>query len=129
MKMTRGKASIFFYIIVSLAILGILIKLLTNPLAIFKSLLIIVVIAVVLLAIFYFAFKKNNKGSTNSETKKYKQAAKQSKLKYRNYNQGPNESNKKKKENSHHKRKTRKRPPHLKVINGKKPKNNDRANF
>lgn len=126
--MTRGKASIFFYSIIGLAIIGILTKLLTNPLAIFKSLLTIVGIAVVLLAVLYFILRNINKG-TNSESKKYKQAVKQSKMKYEQHDHNHKISNKKQKMNYHQKRKTKKRPSHLKLIDGKKTKDNDRANF
>lgn len=112
----------------SMAIIGVLTMLISNPAAIFRSLFIIIGLITLLFIVRYFFLNKNS-STSNSEMKKYKQAVKQSKMKYQDptYDYGKN-AQKLRANHTKQKRKT-KRPSHLRVIDGKKTKNNDRANF
>jgi len=110
--------STLIYIIIGLAVIGVAAQLLTNTANFFISVLIMVGIGVAIFAVLYFFVLRQR---PSSEMKKYKQAVKQSKLKYKDSNEGTNRSPKKL--NALNKRKkTRRRASHLRVIEGNKSK-------
>lgn len=121
-QLIRKRGSFIVYAIIGLAIIGITSQLITNPGALFKSILSTIVIGLLLFGIFYFFFVKRR--HTTNEDKKYKQAVRQSQLKYDNHPSNPKKhnrftTNKKRKNNA----------SHLRVIEGKKGKNKNRATF
>lgn len=62
--------------------------------------------------------------------KKYKQAVKQSKVKYKQYSSASSHTtNTNKKQTAQLKKKRNRRAPHLRVIDGNKSKGKDRATF
>src|SRR5699024_3188014 len=110
--------STLIYIIIGLAVIVVVAQLLTNTANYLISVLIMVGIGVAIFAVLYFIVLRQR---PSSEIKKYKQAVKQSKLKYKDSNEGTNQSPKKL--NALNKRKkTRRRASHLRVIEGNKAK-------
>jgi uncharacterized membrane protein YuzA (DUF378 family) len=126
--MKRKKSTYLFYGIMILAGFGLLTQLFGNTRNFLTSILMMLGVAVVFFALFYF-FINRSRGSSD-EMKKYKQAVKQSKSKYEQSTPGkrtPIPS----KQNAFVKRKGKRRPTHLRVIEGNKnkPKEKDRASF
>lgn len=112
----RNKFSFVVYIIIGLAIFGLISQLIGNPMNFFKEIIFMIGMAVIVFAVFYFIFFR--KRSSSNEMKKYKQAVKQSKRKYK---QNKNiKTNHKSKRPSVQKtrKKISKRPTHLRVIDG-----------
>ena len=70
-----------------------------------------------------------NRSDSNSEMKKYKQAVKQSQIKYKSHNPQPKMQKSNPKKVVHSKIKKNKRASHLRVIEGNKAKNKDHANL
>lgn len=118
MRYTRGLP----YMIISLALVGLLSMLFLNPLHLFKSVLSVFLFGALLLVIIRFLFRRNNQNA--NEMRKYRQALKQSQKRYQ-HNQRPN-SNIRIRNNRVQRRR---RPTHLRVIEGKKSKDKDRATF
>src|SRR5699024_7397216 len=75
--MQRKKMPIIFYVIIALAVIG----LMTNPTHLVRNIFMMLGVGVVIFALFYFIFRKP-RPTENDEMKKYKQALKQSKRKY-----------------------------------------------
>lgn len=119
----RKGSFIFFCSIIGLAIFGLVSQLATNPLQFLLSIGKTLGVAVLLFAAIYFLFFRSHQRGKSSN--KYKQAVKQSKHKYGNTQI--------KVRNTHSpapsKVKTRKRATHLRVIEGNKPKKNNRASY
>lgn len=116
--MSRRVISILIYLVIGLAVIGVITQLVTNTVNFFTSLLVMVGLGVAVFAAIYFLFIKKR---TPDEMKKYKQAVKQSKLKY---NQSANEPKRpsRKPRSQQSRKKIRKRPTHLRVIEGNKSK-------
>lgn len=117
--MRQNKFSIFMFIVIALAIFGVIFSLINNPKEFLFSILKVVGIAIVLSSIAYFIIiKKRGPTKDTSEMKKYKQALKQSKLKYSDPKKEMNKS--KTTPLKRNTMKPKKRPSHLKVIEGNK---------
>lgn len=98
-------------LIIGLAILGLFSILIRNPFVLIKAILTLVVISAILFFLIRLFIHNNH---SSEEMRKYKQALKQSKLRYEKNNQ---------------KKQKRKRPSYLRVIDGNKGKNKDQATF
>lgn len=129
--MRRNKFTLVVYFIVFLAVIGVISQLLSSPGAFVKNILTTLGVAVVLLGVLYYFFIKK-RGHSPNETKKYKQAVKQSQAKYKKDNetlaQKTETEKKPQQQASQPKRKVRKRA-HLRVIDGYKDKRKNRANY
>lgn len=112
------------YIIIGLAVVGLLAMLLTNPLALLKRLATLLLFGVIIYTVIRMILR--NKSSSTNEMKKYRQALKQSKQRYRYH-----EKSSHRKQINSSRRRRNKRPTHLRVIEGQKSKNKDknRATF
>lgn len=115
--MIRNKLSIVIYVIIGLAIVGLLSQLFTNTTSFFKNILIMLSVGLILFIV--VKFFRNRKIST--DMKKYKQAVQQSQLKYKQNNSGHSAIIKRKQPNKL-KGNRSKRATHLRVIDGKKTK-------
>lgn len=126
MIVLRNKRSILMYAVVGLAVIGLLSQLFTNPLSLIKNLLIMLGVALAFFAVIYFITQR--KQNRSDDMKKYKQAVKQSQLKY---NQDTEDQARRiiRPSQQQMKSKMRKRAPHLRVIEGNKTKRKNRANF
>lgn len=127
--MVRNKFSIFVYSIIGLAFIGIISQLFQDPMAFLKSVLMTIGIGVVLFTVVYFFLFRSRKRTLTNEMKKYKQAAKQSQLKYKTNRQRKNTN---KQQTPHRIRnKPNQSASHLRVIEGNKdkPKRKNRATF
>ncbi|GIO27487.1 SA1362 family protein [Ornithinibacillus bavariensis] len=121
--MRKGKASFIIYGLIILAAIGIVWNLVTNPAGFLTNILMMVIMGLVLFGILYFVVF-GRRGSS-SEEKKYKQAVRQSKSKYtQNRNTVQTYQNQ---QPSTIKKKNKKRPNHLRVIDGNKAKRKKRA--
>lgn len=125
--MKRKKIAYLFYLIMILAGFGLVTQLFGNTRGFLTSMFMMLGFAVAIFALLYFLVNRS-RGSSD-EMKKYKQAVKQSKSKY---NQAAPKKpahvpaiNKK----AATARKVKKRPTHLRVIEGNKSKEKDRATF
>ncbi|MBM7597987.1 uncharacterized membrane protein YuzA (DUF378 family) [Virgibacillus halotolerans] len=112
--------------IIGLAAVGLITQLFTNTMSFFTSIFIMIGVGIVIFAVIYFVFL--NKKPTPNEMKKYKKAVKQSKAKYKQEKPANYTVNANKKQGIQ-KKKRGKRPTHLRVIDGNKPKGKDRASF
>lgn len=127
--MGRNKTSIIILIIVGLAVIGLVSSLIKDPSGFLISILVMVGIALVIFMIMRMVLNRRV-GGTSDEMKKYKQAVKQSKSKYK---KDQPVIKKRSSANTVKPRikKRRRQGPHLTVIEGKKGKkrtdNNDRA--
>lgn len=102
---------LLIYILITLAIVGLSTQLIFNPSQLIKTTAFVIFGAVVLYVIFRLIMKNRY---DSDEMRKYKQAVKQSKLKYH--------TSTKRKDIEGNQRSLRKRAPHLRVIDGRKPK-------
>src|SRR5690625_1660626 len=124
MKMRHNKLQFVLYILISLAIIGVVSSLIQNPGSFLVQIFMIVAIAFVVFLIFSYIVQRRSPQSS-SEMKKYRQAVKQSKEKYQQHeprkirqrNQGGSANIKK--NASHRKKRRMKRHSHLRVIEGK----------
>lgn len=128
--MGRNKFSIIIYMIIALAVIGIVSQLFNDPIIFLKDIFMIIGVGVVLFSIVYFILFRNRSHSSSSEMKKYKQAVKQSQQKYKPKHVQQSTKNQQKK-SPYSKRKASRRASHLRVIdgNGDKSKQKDRATF
>ena len=118
----RNYVAYVVYVIIGLALVGIMSQLFNAPGDFFKSLLSMLLIGLIVFGIFYFLFYKNRPAS--SDMRKYKQALKQSNRKYAGNHHAYSKS-----VNKIALRKKKKSVPHLRVIDGQKSKRKNRANF
>jgi len=123
--MRHNKLQFVLYILISLAIIGVVSSLIQNPGSFLVQIFMIVAIAFVVFLIFSYVVQRRSP-HTSSEMKKYRQAVKQSKEKYkqkqprqRSNNNQSISANLKKSPNQRKKRRI-KRHSHLRVIEGKK---------
>ncbi|WP_404452989.1 hypothetical protein LG329_02375 [Virgibacillus necropolis] len=122
--MFRNKFSVFLYVILGLAGIGLLTQLFTNTVNFLTNIMIMLGIGLAIFAVIYVFFFRRR--ASSNDMKKYKNAVKQSKSKYASNNYNAISSNTKKKQSPQNKRKT-KRATHLRVIDGNKRKK--RATF
>lgn len=122
--MIRNKFSIVVYIVIGLAAIGLVSQLFTNTASFFTSIFTSLVIGMAVFAVIYFVFLK--KRTPSNDQKKYKQAVKQSKSKYKP-NTKPSQT--KQSKPAQIKKKSTKRASHLRVIDGNKNKRKNRASF
>jgi len=124
----NNKGSLLVYAIIGLAIIGVVTQLFSNTASFLTSILTMLGFGVAVFAVIYFVFLR--KRTTSNESKKYKQAVKQSKAKYSSSKQQtkPAASAKRPKPFSI-KKKASKRTSHLRVIDGNKSKRKNRASF
>ena len=124
--MKRNKIALLVYVIIAFAAIGLVSQLFGNTKNFLTSIVVMLGIAAAIFALFYFVLQRR-RGSSD-EMKKYKQAVKQSKMKYK-----PTEKSavqpKVKQNSGNAPRKSKKRASHLRVIEGNKPKDKDRASF
>src|SRR5699024_6102640 len=116
----RSKMSIIMYIVISLAIVGLISQLFTNLTGFLMSILIMLVIAFVVFLIFsHFARNRVGGSSASPEMKKYRQAVKQSRQKYGQTEKNVKKATPKRKDvKQQRKRRRRRRATHLRVIKG-----------
>ncbi|WP_182199529.1 SA1362 family protein [Paraliobacillus salinarum] len=120
----HNKKPIWFYLLVTLAAIGLISQLLTNTTTFFTTILTIIGSAVLIYGVIYFLFFRSK---NTTELKKYKKAVKQSKNRKKQFT-AINQV-KGKKNNLSKKTRDHKHAPHLRVIDGKKGKRKDRATF
>jgi len=129
--MKRTKFTVIVYFIIVLAVIGVISQLFTSPGSFFKSILVTLGMAVILFGILYFFFLRKSSSNSN-EMKKYKQAVKQSNAKYKEHKQvflqKTKDGKRPVKQPSQPKKKARRRS-HLRVIDGYKDKDKDRASY
>ncbi|WP_188453679.1 SA1362 family protein [Virgibacillus oceani] len=124
--MARNKFSIFIYLIIGLAVIGLLSQVFTNTVNFITTILITLGIGLALFGVFYFVFLRKRESS--SDMKKYKRAVKQSKSKY-GHDPKQKFTQSKRPQQVQMKKKTNKRASHLRVIDGNKQKRKNRATF
>src|SRR5690625_4532938 len=118
MKLRRNKLQVFMFVIVGLAIIGVISSFISSPSKFIVSIFMMIGVAFVVFMIFSFIVNRRSPQS-NDEMKKYRKAVKQSKAKY---NKKPTNSHirKSKDSSSHVKGRRYKRASHLTVIEGRK---------
>lgn len=122
--MGRNKFSVLVYILIGLAVIGVISQLLTNTADFLSSLFLMVAIGAAIFAAIYFIFLR--KKAPSNDMKKYKQAVKQSKAKYQQQSHTSIKSSTKK-DAQLPKKKSSRRAGHLRVIEGSKSKRKNRA--
>lgn len=127
--MFRNKFSAFLYVILGLAVIGLLTQLFTNTVNFLTNIMIMLGIGLAVFAVVYvFFFRKR---ASSNDMKKYKSAVKQSKSKYAPKNFSAVSGNPKIKQSAsaQMKKRSNKRATHLRVIDGNKHKRKNRATF
>src|SRR5699024_10472306 len=114
--MKRSKVAILVYIVVAFAVFGLLTQLFSNTVNFLIGILVTLAIAAAIFALFYFVLLRNR--NTSDETKKYKQAVKQSKMKYQQNTAPKKVEPSKLKKNTAIRRRGKRRASHLRVIEG-----------
>ena len=129
--MVRNKFSIVVYVIIGLAVIGIISQLFTNPIVFMNNIFMMIGFGLVVFAVIYFVFLRKRKSSNSGDMKKYKQAVKQSQLKYKQKNVNQTAKPRKQMQQNQIRKRTSKSKSHLRVIDGggDKPKRKNRANF
>ncbi|MFD2045981.1 SA1362 family protein [Ornithinibacillus salinisoli] len=118
----------FIYIIIGLAIVGLISQLFTNTTNFLLNILITIGFGAAIFAVIYFLFLK--KRTASPDMKKYKQAVKQSKVKYKQQhdpNVKSSTTHRTQQQVPLKKKISKKRPNHLRVIDGNKSKRKKRA--
>lgn len=117
----------FVYVIIGLAVIGLFSQLFNNTAHFFGRIFTMLGVSIAIFAVIYFVFLK--KRAPSSDMKKYKQAVKQSKAKYKTNNK--KSVRQKSPQPLNMKKKATKRATHLRVIdgNGNKQKRKNRASF
>lgn len=81
--MQSSKGTIVVYAIIGLAIIGVVTQLFSNTASFLTSIFTMLGFSIIVFALLYFFIFKKRSGGTSDESKKYKQAVKQSKAKYK----------------------------------------------
>ncbi|WP_217586684.1 DUF378 domain-containing protein [Lentibacillus saliphilus] len=124
--MKRRGISILIYGIIGLAAIGLVSQLFGNTAAFLSQIVFMVGMAALFLLVFYFIFVR--KRPPSDEAKKYKQAVKQSKIKYRQGQQMTDDtSGRRNASGAKQKKPTKRRASHLRVIDGNKSKRKKRV--
>lgn len=125
--MARKIFPALIFSIIGLAVIGLVSQLFTNTVSFFTNIFVMLGIGIVLFAVFYVVFIR--KRAPSNDMKKYKNAVKQSKAKYKETSSSNHTAISNKKHSATQKKKWSKRAPHLRVIDGNKSKGKDRATF
>lgn len=125
--MLRNKFSVVVYTIIGLAAIGIIAQLFTNTASFIGNIMMMLGFGAAVFAVIYFVFLR--KRTQTNDSKKYKQAVKQSKTKYKNDNGKPSNNSTKHTQSLQMKKKLNKRASHLRVIDGSKSKRKNRASL
>ncbi|WP_164668638.1 SA1362 family protein [Virgibacillus doumboii] len=125
--MLRNKFSVVVYTIIGLAVIGVIAQLFTNTASFLGNIMMMLGFGVAVFAVIYFIFLR--KRAPSNDSKKYKQAVKQSKAKYKNHTSIPSNSSAKRTQPLQMKKKLNKRASHLRVIDGNKSKRKNRASL
>ncbi|MUV39663.1 hypothetical protein JNUCC1_03547 [Lentibacillus sp. JNUCC-1] len=120
----RG-VSLVVYFIIGLAAVGLITQLVGNTSRFLTQIVFMVGMGALFLGAFYFVFVR--KRTNSDETKKYKQAVKQSRQKYNQEQKSNYQKAVRKQSSSKQKRPSKKRTSHLRVIEGNKSKSKKRA--
>ena len=123
--MARGKFPIIIYLIIGFAVVGLISQLFGNTVNFLSNIVMMVVFGAAIFGLIYFFVLRKRGPSNNNEMKKYKQAVKQSKTKYKQ----PKQPTTSTKGVIPQKKRRNKRASHLRVIEGNKEKRKDRASF
>src|SRR5699024_6369867 len=119
----RKTSSLLLYFFLGLIIVGLATQLIKNPGQFITSILILLDVAFMVFIIMR-SVKEKRKGLNEPESKKYKEAVKQSQKKYGKPFSPKNIKKKKTETNKSSQRKKRRRKSHLKVIKGQKKDSN-----
>ncbi|MBT2214430.1 hypothetical protein KK120_01120 [Virgibacillus dakarensis] len=122
--MNRNIVSVFIYLIIGLAAIGLVSQLFTNTASFFTSIFTMLGVGIAVFAVIYFVFLR--KRTPSNDMKKYKQAVKQSKAKYKTKAKSTKQVHS---QPLPTKKKATKRASHLRVIDGNKHKRKNRASF
>ncbi|WP_181350082.1 SA1362 family protein [Thalassobacillus sp. CUG 92003] len=127
--MTRSRLTPVIYILMALAVFGVGVQLFRDTMGFLTSILIMVGVAALLYGAIYYFFLRPRMGGSSAEMKKYKQAVKQSKMRYsgKSTSQAATAREPIKTAPAPKKKKKRSSAPHLRVIEGHKNKDKDRA--
>lgn len=127
--MKRNKIAYLFYIIIALAVFGLITQLFGNTRNFLMGMAMMLGFAVAIFALLYFIVNRS-RGSSD-EMKKYKQAVKQSQSKYQQATPKKPTPAPLANRKTDRTRKGKRRPTHLRVIEGNKSKTKgkDRATF
>ncbi|MCP3025712.1 SA1362 family protein [Halobacillus sp. A5] len=133
--MSRNWVTPVIYTLIALAVFYVGVQMFTNTSSFLRSIVMMIGIAVLIYGAIYFFFIRNRMGSgaNRNEMKKYKQAVKQSKQKYKApkpVKSAKTSTSPTSKSTPLQKKKTkRKQSSHLRVIEGNKNNKKDRASF
>ncbi|WP_176447244.1 SA1362 family protein [Lentibacillus sp. CBA3610] len=128
--MPKSKGTLVVYVIIGLAIIGVVTQLFSNTASFLTNILTMLGFGVAVFALLYFLVLRKRGPSNSNDAKKYKQAVKQSKAKYnQQQNKSATSSKSKRPQSFPLKKKSGKRPSHLRVIDGNKSKRKNRASF
>jgi hypothetical protein len=127
--MSSNKIATLVYVIIGLAAIGLVSQLFTNTIGFLTNIIMMVAVGLAIFGVIYLIFFR--KKSPSDEAKKYKQAVKQSKAKYKNDEPSRSVMTKSKKSNTslQSRKKLHKRASHLRVIDGNKSNPKNRASF
>lgn len=133
----RNRMTAVIYILMVLALFYVGFQLINNTTSFLSSIIMMIGIAVLVYGAIYFLFLRNRgfggSSGNQNEMKKYKQAVKQSKQKYKNpapvVKKSPISKVSTKSAAAPKKHRKRSNAPHLKVIEGNKNKDKNRASF
>lgn len=127
--MKRKKTAYLFYIIIALAVFGVITQLFGNTRNFLMGIVTMLGFAVAIFALLYFVV--NRPRGSSDEMKKYKQAVKQSRSKYQQATPKKPTTVPFANQKTVRTRKGKRRPSHLRVIEGNKSKTKgkDRATF
>lgn len=120
--MKRNKTAYLFYGLILLALFGLVSQLFGDTRNFIMGIFMMLGFGVAVFAVFYFLVNRS-RGSSD-EMKKYKQAVKQSKSKYQQ-STSRDTTRPSAKQKFQSKQKGKRRPTHLRVIEGNKPKDKD----
>ncbi|GAA0602620.1 SA1362 family protein [Virgibacillus siamensis] len=123
----NNKFSIVVYTVIGLAVIGVVSQLFTNTASFLITVLLMLAFGAAISALVYFVLVK--KRNPTSDSRKFKQAVKQSKAKYANTKAKPKSGSSNRTKPFQHKKRKHKRASHLRVIDGNKSKRKDRASF
>lgn len=122
----RNKLSVGVYIIIGLAVIGLISQLFTNTANFLTQIFIMIGVGVAIFAAIYFLFLRNSNSNNADDMKKYRQAVKQSKRKYTKKNAPTVNKGQHSRPGA---KKVHRQVSHLRVIEGNKSKRKNRANF
>ncbi|MCT2537533.1 hypothetical protein NC661_01085 [Aquibacillus koreensis] len=127
--MLRHKFSVFIYVLIGLAIVGLAFNMFTDTASFLLNLVVMIAIgALIYGAVYYFFLRKR----MPNDLKKYKKAVKQSKVKYKQdklAKKSMSQATRKQAPLLNKRKQSKERATHLRVIEGNKQKRKNRASF